>query len=715
MSVPWAAVDYWPVRIALIGGAVLLAGRLVLALTRQPARRALFGTAAVVAALLVIPLSLLPSWLPVTVATAAPETAAIPGPSATVSTEPPGETAKIGPSNRGLVFLSPTDSDNRPAPLPANDLPAPSPERNAAATSPSPSFTWWTIALAVYGTIAGLLLVRLAVGQIVLARVWRSSRPAPDWAERLFGQLAEPLCPRAGLRVSARPAGPVCFGVFRPRVVVPATLLATGDEPALRAVLSHELGHLSRRDPLTGWLLGLARAVYFVWPWLAGLRREVRLAQEYLADADAARASAPADYAELLIRMTRARPAPLGAAGVRGPSSELYRRVTMLLRSSGRVEKRCPRRWAVAVGGGLTALAVAAAGIYVQPRSAVAAEPKPVAKDADKPDPLKEAIDSLKKNLEGNPELVKQLDELIKAIREGRPAQPTVGGLPKRTPRAVAPIARPGQIEQPDLDKEIDQAQELIRRYLEAMTARMQAGGFQEPGVFIGPPGAMRPFGRVSGGRLGVRVEKPSDVLASQLELPNGQGLVCVDVPADSPAGKAGIKPNDILLEVAGKPVPNNRDEFVKGLKEVKPDTPVDIVVMRKGKKETLKGVKLPEAKEIPDIAFPGLDFQGPGILAPPPVFPRPASDLPEVGRNSKVVVGPGETARVEQVNDAFTVFYTKNGIKVTISGSKDADGVPKAESIEVEADGKTTKAESIDKLPKEYQDLARSAMKAIK
>src|SRR5262249_57640867 len=108
--------------------------------------------------------------------------------------------------------------------------------------------------------------------------------------------------------------------------------------------------------------------------------------------------------------------------------------------------------------------------------------------------------------------------------------------------------------------------------------------------------------GRVSGGRRGVRGEKPTDVLASQLELPHGQGLVCVDVPADSPAGKAGIKPNDILLEVAGKPVPNNRDEFVKSLRDVKPDTAVDIVVMRKGRKETLKGVKLPYANEIPHL-----------------------------------------------------------------------------------------------------------------
>jgi hypothetical protein len=78
-------------------------------------------------------------------------------------------------------------------------------------------------------------------------------------------------------------------------------------------------------------------------------------------------------------------------------------------------------------------------------------------------------------------------------------------------------------------------------------------------------------------------------------------------------------------------------------------------------------------------------------------------------------VAGPGETVRVEQVNDAFTIFYSKNGVKVTITGSKDADGGAKAESIEVDDKGKTTKAESIDKLPKEYQDLAKSAMKAVK
>ena len=52
--------------------------------------------------------------------------------------------------------------------------------------------------------------------------------------------------------------------------------------------------------------------------------------------------------------------------------------------------------------------------------------------------------------------------------------------------------------------------------------------------------------------------------------------------------------------------------------------------------------------------------------------------------------------------------------VKVTIAGTKDG-GVPKAESIEVDDNGKTTRAESIDKLPKEYQDLAKAALKAVK
>lgn len=99
--------------------------------------------------------------------------------------------------------------------------------------------------------------------------------------------------------------------------------------------------------------------------------------------------------------------------------------------------------------------------------------------------------------------------------------------------------------------------------------------------------------------RLGVRLEKPADVVALQLDLPAGQGLVIQQVQADSAAAKAGLKTLDILLEINGKPVPSDPAAFTKLLTEIKVNTPVDAVVLRKGRKETVKGLTVPEARAV--------------------------------------------------------------------------------------------------------------------
>jgi C-terminal processing protease CtpA/Prc len=122
-------------------------------------------------------------------------------------------------------------------------------------------------------------------------------------------------------------------------------------------------------------------------------------------------------------------------------------------------------------------------------------------------------------------------------------------------------------------------------------------------------------------GRLGVRVQKPSATLAEQLDLPKGQGLVIEQVTADSAASKAGLKPHDILLEIGGKAVPDNPAELSnKVLSDIKADTKVNVVVLRKGKKETIKGLNLPEAPaQQPGNAFGGPAFPGGGIRIPSP------------------------------------------------------------------------------------------------
>ena len=116
--------------------------------------------------------------------------------------------------------------------------------------------------------------------------------------------------------------------------------------------------------------------------------------------------------------------------------------------------------------------------------------------------------------------------------------------------------------------------------------------------MFGGPNRMMGRFGfSPHEGRLGVQVQTPNETLADQLDLPKGQGIVVVSVVPESAAAKAGLKPHDILLELDGKSVPSEPAKLVHMIQDLKADTAMNAVVLRKGKKETIKSISLPEAK----------------------------------------------------------------------------------------------------------------------
>ncbi len=178
----------------------------------------------------------------------------------------------------------------------------------------------------------------------------------------------------------------------------------------------------------------------------------------------------------------------------------------------------------------------------------------------------------------------------------------------------------------------IERMREQMKRTMELQ--RQNGVGFGFPNVPFGSGGT---FGFAGSSpqnvRLGVAVEKPSETLTEQLELPKDQGLVIRDVMADSAAAKAGLKAHDILLELDGKAVSSNPEEFRKQVEGVKADTPVDAVVLRKGKKETVKGLSLPEAKAAAP-GFPGANPTGlPGLT---PAFPAIPSRHPMACRRSR-------------------------------------------------------------------------------
>ena len=70
--------------------------------------------------------------------------------------------------------------------------------------------------------------------------------------------------------------------------------------------------------------------------------------QEYIADRAAAREGEAADYAQFLLGLTRAPAVPTGATGVTGNSSDLFRRITMLLKPHDPLEKRSSWPWTLA-------------------------------------------------------------------------------------------------------------------------------------------------------------------------------------------------------------------------------------------------------------------------------------------------------------------------------------------------------------------------------
>src|SRR5262249_20859652 len=139
-----------------------------------------------------------------------------------------------------------------------------------------------------------------------------------------------------------------------------------------------ELTHLERRDAWGCLLFGLAQALYYYLPWFWWLRRQVRLCQEYVADAAAARqAGQPAEYAQFLLGLSTSPAQPLGATGVLENSSDLFRRITMLVQDPVHVEKRCPRWWSLSAAAGLLTLAVLIAGLSLRAEAATPVPDQP--------------------------------------------------------------------------------------------------------------------------------------------------------------------------------------------------------------------------------------------------------------------------------------------------------------------------------------------------
>ena len=711
--------EVWLLRVAGGGGLLLLVTWLAVRRVRQPARQQRLAESGVAAALLLAVLCVLPSWFLVPLPARAPvprqESKAV---APTPDKVQPEEVAPRADGDEWLA-MAPAPAEVRPAapaPPPAA-APAPKKEEDAAAPAPVFRLTPDVLAAGLLGLyLAGAVyfLGRLVWGHVRLASFLRAAGPAPARVRLLYrAMVSSPRLPR--LLVSERLRVPLSCGLLRPAVVLPASLCAAESEDQLRWVLAHELAHVRRRDAWGCLLFGLGQVVYYFVPWFWALRRRARLCQEYVADAAAAaEAGAAADYAEFLLGWSAAPPVPAGAAGVfPSQSSDLFRRITMLVKNPLRVEERCPRRWSLLAVTGLLSAAVLAAGVGLK---AVAA-PVP-----DSPRKEKDATKDQGEKKEEKKDGAKKAQPL--------PGFPDVEDLFKQLPPGVNDAHR----------KLLEEHMKRVRKMMEQLQQQVPGGALpQLPGFpggggllplmpgqfpqlpqlpqlpqFRGRLGGLRgfnlnPLGRQQQQqepRLGARIEKPSAALVDQLDLPKGQGLVIEDVLNGSAAAKAGLKPNDILLELNGKPVPSDPAEFRQMLRDVKPDTKVDAVVMRKTRKETIKGLSLPKVREVRQQ--PGFNFQFPNV----PLQGR-GNGLGNFRGFGRAGGGLGGSTTVTRNNDSFSARNQQGDVSVTVTG-KVAGGKADVSEVQVQDGGKTTRYPSVDKVPEQYRDTVQKLLDGV-
>lgn len=209
-----------------------------------------------------------------------------------------------------------------------------------ATASVSAAVVPWSLVLCLaYVAAVGLLLARLLVRQHRLRRYIGSLPLAePALLARVgvaAGTLGYARLPE--VRVSDAPSSPFTLGPLRPTLVLPRRLCQPGAR--LDAVLLHELAHLQRHDHLFIWLERCVASLFFFWPPVHWVCRQLDEARELACDERAIRRgalSAPAYGEHLLavVSLAQGRRPLSSVLGIGRAGARLERRILRLLQGA---------------------------------------------------------------------------------------------------------------------------------------------------------------------------------------------------------------------------------------------------------------------------------------------------------------------------------------------------------------------------------------------
>ena len=205
------------------------------------------------------------------------------------------------------------------------------------------------------------------VGVVLLAGIVKRSRDASGEFQSIMKSLAGKTH-RVRIVVSGRVHQPIAFRLGERVIVIPERLAVETNTENIHHVLAHEWSHIERGDWWTWLIANIVRAVFFFHPAAWWMRQQVRLSQDFVADARAAdQAKSRLDYAEFLTRQAAVARQPVLAValGMRSRRSELYRRVVTLVSGAKPIATECSGRWTLALFVPTFALAISCGSMNV--------------------------------------------------------------------------------------------------------------------------------------------------------------------------------------------------------------------------------------------------------------------------------------------------------------------------------------------------------------
>ncbi len=193
----------------------------------------------------------------------------------------------------------------------------------------------------------------------------------------------------------------------------------------------------------------------------------------------------------------------------------------------------------------------------------------------------------------------------------------------------------------------------------------------------------LRATGRVSRGRIGVRIDQVSKDVAESIGLGRPRGALVRGVEAGSPAEKAGVKAGDIIVKFDGHEVERTSD-LPRIVGNTKPGTDATMTVFRRGDTRDLKVTVAEIEAEKTAAAAPA--------EAPKPKAPKASSEMlgltvTELGDERKAELKISGGVQVDNATGAAARAGLREGDVIVAIANKDVASIAEFESAVAKAD----------------------------